>query len=56
MAELLEWFRMGGHGGYIWSAYAITFIVLVANMLFTRWQFSQRLKLALRQKRRVERS
>ncbi|MBX2881611.1 MAG: heme exporter protein CcmD [Granulosicoccus sp.] len=56
MAELLEWLKMGGHGGYIWSAYAITFVVLLANLFFARWQFSQRLLQALRQKRKVERS
>ena len=56
MADFMTWLSMGGHGGYIWSAYAITFVVLLANLLFTRWQFSQRLTRALRQKRRLDRN
>lgn len=56
MADFITWLQMGGHGGYIWSAYAITFAVLIANLLITRWQFSQRLIQAMRQKRRVERA
>lgn len=32
--SLQAFFQMGGHGLYIWSAYAITTIVLVANLLW----------------------
>ena len=27
-----ELFNMGGHGGYVWSCYAITFAVLALNV------------------------
>lgn len=36
MAELQQFFSMGGYGAYVWSAYAITFIVLLANILVSR--------------------
>lgn len=26
-----EFFSMGGYGGYVWSAYAIFFVVLIAD-------------------------
>ncbi len=28
-------FAMGGYGAFVWSAYAITFVVLMANLLLT---------------------
>ncbi len=27
---------MGGYGAYVWSAYAVTFVVLLLNVLYTR--------------------
>lgn len=30
-----NFFSMGGYGIYVWSAYAITFIVLILNLFFT---------------------
>lgn len=33
MSGLSEFLAMGGHGPYVWSAYAITFVVLVLNVL-----------------------
>jgi len=32
MDALHEFFHMGGYGFYVWSAYGVTFIVLVANV------------------------
>ncbi len=31
-----EFFNMGGHGVYVWSAYGIALIVLVGNALLPR--------------------
>lgn len=28
---MMEFLAMGGHGGYVWSAYGITLIVLTLN-------------------------
>ena len=47
---------MGGHGAYIWPAYAITTIVIVGILiqtLRTMWQRELKLKI-LRQERRGE--
>lgn len=32
MSAFFEWFAMGGHGPYVWAAYAITIVVLVLNV------------------------
>lgn len=36
MSALREFLHMGGYGGYVWSAYAIAAIVLIANALLSR--------------------
>ncbi len=33
MDALREFFHMGGYAYYVWSAYGITFVVLVANVV-----------------------
>ncbi len=33
MDALREFFYMGGYAFYVWSAYGVTFIVLVANVI-----------------------
>ena len=33
MADLTAFFAMGGHGGYVWPAYALTVVVLVALLV-----------------------
>ena len=33
METLREFFHMGGYGFYVWSAYGVAFIVLVANVV-----------------------
>ena len=30
-----EFFQMGGYAVYVWPAYAITFVVLIAMIIFT---------------------
>jgi len=35
---MAEWFAMGGRGAFVWSAYGITLIVLVANWLWAGYQ------------------
>ena len=36
MAELQTFFAMGGYGRYVWSAYAITALVLVLNVYLSK--------------------
>ena len=33
MDALREFFYMGGYAFYVWSAYGVTFIVLIANVI-----------------------
>jgi len=33
MDALQEFFHMGGYGFYVWSAYGVALVVLVANVL-----------------------
>ena len=33
METLREFFHMGGYGFYVWSAYGVALIVLVANVI-----------------------
>ncbi|MBM4207300.1 MAG: heme exporter protein CcmD [Gammaproteobacteria bacterium] len=47
-----EFFAMGGYGFYVWTAYGITFIVLVANVVVPIVQRKQFLRQqALKQQR-----
>jgi heme exporter protein D len=39
---------MGGHGAYVWSAYAIT-LVVVGTSLLRPWLLTRRLKRVIRQ-------
>lgn len=52
MADLFNWFAMGGHGVYVWSAYLITFVVLLINVLLSRRELRNRLQHAMRAMRR----
>jgi heme exporter protein D len=36
MGGLETFLAMGGYGGYVWSAYAIAAVVLVANIIAAR--------------------
>ena len=33
LESVQTFFAMGGYGAFVWSAYAITFVVLIANLL-----------------------
>jgi len=33
-----EFFAMGGYGIYVWSSYAVFFVVLIADALAPLWQ------------------
>lgn len=44
-----EFFLMGGHGPYVWSAYGITLAVLVLNV----WLVRAKLKAALQRAREL---
>ena len=35
---LVEFFSMGGYAMYVWPAFAISFIVIVANIWFARME------------------
>ena len=36
MSALRDFLHMGGYGGYVWSAYAIAAVVLIANAALSR--------------------
>lgn len=38
-----EFFNMGGYGFYVWTSYAVTIVVLLANVIITRLQHKQEL-------------
>jgi heme exporter protein CcmD len=45
-ALMTEFFTMGGHGGYVWSAYGITLVVLIISGWAARRRYSLALQLA----------
>jgi len=38
---MTEFFAMGGYGAYVWSSYALAFIVLVINWVVARRRHNQ---------------
>lgn len=42
---------MGGYASYVWSAYAITFVVLTANLLYTRYKHRGVLERLMRERK-----
>lgn len=48
---LSEFFSMGGYATFVWSSYALTFIVLLLNWWLPRQQHKQNLKKLKRQYR-----
>ncbi|MDH4391733.1 MAG: heme exporter protein CcmD [Aquabacterium sp.] len=44
-----EFFRMGGYGFYVWGAYAVTLLFMVAEPLLARQRHRQALRQAARQ-------
>lgn len=52
MNSFAEFLAMGGYGFYVWTAYAIAFVVLLLNIVLPLMQRKQLLRqLALKQKR-----
>ena len=51
MKTLIDFFYMGGDWGYVWSAYSITAIFMIANMLLP---LRRRRKLLAQIKRKVD--
>lgn len=43
-----DFFTMGGYAGYVWSAYAITLVVIVLNVWSARRLTAQKLEQARR--------
>ena len=43
-SNLVELWNMAGHGPYVWSAYAISFIVLAAIIVIPAKHYRQQLK------------
>lgn len=41
MADLAEFFHMGGYAFYVWFSYGLTFIVLLANVLWASHHLKQ---------------
>lgn len=54
MSSLFEFLAMDGHGPFVWSAYAITFVVLALNFL-QPWLSRRRLINIEARRRRRER-
>ena len=52
-----EFFAMGGHGFYVWLSYAVSLVVVLANVLATRSgrrrYFQEQQDLALRNEKRT---
>lgn len=44
MNALMTFLAMGGYGGYVWSAFAITAIVLAANLVYALRQKQKALR------------
>jgi len=55
MTELSEFLHMGGYAAYVWPAYAVAAVVLVANVLSPILR-ERRLRRGLGHRARVERS
>ena len=35
---MTHWYMMGGYAAYVWSAYTIVLVVLVVNMMVSRYR------------------
>lgn len=50
MTSLHEFLTMGGYAGYVWSAYAVATVVMIANALLPLGRL-KRLKAEIRRRR-----
>lgn len=41
MSDVATFFHMGGYAMYVWPSFLITFIVIFANVLFSRAQLKR---------------
>ncbi len=54
---MTEFLHMGGYAAYVWSSYAVTLVVLVANIVAARQRERRALReIAARSRRRPARS
>lgn len=49
--SIAEFIDMGGYGGFVWSAYAITLFVVMANLLYTRLKHKKVVTRLLRERK-----
>jgi heme exporter protein D len=52
-------FAMGGYALYVWTCYGLTFVVLLANVIWPLWQRKQviaRVRRALRREQQAQQS
>jgi heme exporter protein CcmD len=45
---MLEFFRMGGYAGYVWSCYGLTLAVLAGNLWHARRELANQVQRATR--------
>jgi len=48
MSDLSTFFHMGGYAGYVWSAYGITFVILIVIVLWSARQLKTTKQRSLR--------
>jgi len=51
MSDLQSFLHMGGYAMYVWPAYAITFVLLIANIIAARLSYKAQLRKAHQQQR-----
>ncbi len=51
-----EFFHMGGYAFYVWSAYGLAAVVLIANVLLPRARRRRLLRELARERQRADRS
>lgn len=54
MSPMAEFFHMGGYAPYVWTSYALAFIVLMANLIWPLFR-ARRMKRALARQARLAR-
>lgn len=52
--SMSEFFAMGGYAFYVWTSYALAFIVLIVNVIIPRYQHRQALQRIEKRAKRKE--
>lgn len=52
---MAEFFAMGGYAAYVWSAYALTLVILMANLFAARTRFKSTIRQLIGKFKREER-